>query len=138
MRIIIAPAKKMNADTDSLECRGLPQFLPKTQRLLQRMREMDPQQLQKLWKCNDSIAELNIQRLKDMDAIWEGSRIVIAERSVNVDSIQKLVSIGSDRTVLVVCHGGVCRLFRAYFENMTNDEYYHYSEPNGAVREYEL
>ena len=42
------------------------------------------------------------QRLKDMDAIWEGSRIVIAERSVNVDSIQKLVSIGSDRTVLVV------------------------------------
>ena len=43
-----------------------------------------------------------------------------------------------DRTVLIVCHGGVCRLFRAYFEDMTNDEYYHYSEPNGAVREYEL
>ena len=43
-----------------------------------------------------------------------------------------------DKTVLIVCHGGVCRLFRAYFEDMTNDEYYHYSEPNGAVREYEL
>ena len=43
-----------------------------------------------------------------------------------------------DKTVLVVCHGGVCRLFRAYFEDMTNDEYYHYSEPNGAVRAYEL
>ena len=42
------------------------------------------------------------------------------------------------KTVLLVCHGGVCRLFRAYFENMTNDEYYHYSEPNGAVRAYEL
>ena len=43
-----------------------------------------------------------------------------------------------DKTVLIVCHGGVCRLFRAYFEDMTNDEYYHYSEPNGAVRAYEL
>lgn len=43
-----------------------------------------------------------------------------------------------DRTVLIVCHGGVCRLVRAYFENMTNDEYYHYSEPNAAVRAYEL
>lgn len=41
-----------------------------------------------------------------------------------------------DKTVLMVCHGGVLRLVRTYFENMTNDEYFHYSEPNAAVREY--
>ncbi len=42
------------------------------------------------------------KRLKDMDAVWEGSRIFIAERWVNIDSIQKLVSIGMGKTVLLV------------------------------------
>ena len=41
-------------------------------------------------------------RLKEMDAVWEDSRIVIAERSVNVEYIRKLVSIGTDQTVLLV------------------------------------
>lgn len=43
-----------------------------------------------------------------------------------------------DKNVLIVCHGGVMRLIRSYFEDMTNDEYYHYSEPNASVREFEL
>ena len=42
------------------------------------------------------------------------------------------------RGVLLVCHGGVCRVIRTYFEDMTNEEYFHYSEENGAVKEYEL
>ena len=42
------------------------------------------------------------------------------------------------QNVLLVCHGGVCRVIRTYFEDMTNDEYFHYSEENAAVREYEL
>lgn len=42
------------------------------------------------------------------------------------------------KNVLLVCHGGVCRAIRTYFEDMTNDEYYHYSEPNCAVREFEI
>lgn len=42
------------------------------------------------------------------------------------------------KNVLIVCHGGVMRLIRSYFEDMTNDEYYHYSEPNASVREFEL
>ena len=42
------------------------------------------------------------------------------------------------KNVLLVCHGGVCRVIRTYFEDMTNDEYFHYSEENAAVREYEL
>ena len=43
-----------------------------------------------------------------------------------------------DKNVLLVCHGGVMRLIRSYFENMTNDEYYHSSEKNGAIRDFEL
>lgn len=67
MRIILAPAKKMNADTDSLPWRDLPAMLPRTRILLEALRRMTPAELQKLWKCNDSIARLNVQRLMDMD-----------------------------------------------------------------------
>lgn len=67
MRIIISPAKKMNVDTDSLPCRGLPAFLPRTELLYERLREMSYQELKSLWKCNDQIAKLNSERLQVMD-----------------------------------------------------------------------
>lgn len=67
MRIIISPAKKMNADTDSLPVEALPVFLARTEELLAALRTMGPQELQKLWKCNDQIAQLNVQRLAEMD-----------------------------------------------------------------------
>ena len=67
MRIIISPAKKMNADTDTLPYRDLPEFLPKTQQLLDRLRAMNEDELKRLWKCNDQIAALNAQRLREMD-----------------------------------------------------------------------
>ena len=43
-----------------------------------------------------------------------------------------------DQNVLLVCHGGVCRAVRTYFEDMTNDEYFSYSEENATARAYEL
>lgn len=42
------------------------------------------------------------------------------------------------KNVLLVCHGGVCRVVRTYFEDMTNEEYFCYSEENANVRTYEL
>lgn len=67
MRIIISPAKKMREDTDSLPWRDFPVFLPRTEVLLQKLREMSADDLKKLWKCNDQIAALNIDRLTRMD-----------------------------------------------------------------------
>lgn len=67
MRIIISPAKKMNVDTDSFACRGLPALLNKTEQLYGRLRGMSFQELKTLWKCNDQIAQLNVGRLLDMD-----------------------------------------------------------------------
>ena len=67
MTIILAPAKKMRVDTDSFATRDLPQFLDRTEALLAALRAMPPDKLQKLWKCNDSIAALNVERLADMD-----------------------------------------------------------------------
>ena len=66
MKIIISPAKKMNVDTDSLPIDSLPPFLPHTERLLSALQTMSPKELQSLWKCNDNLAQLNIERLKAM------------------------------------------------------------------------
>ena len=67
MRIIISPAKKMNVDMDSFPCQDLPKFLPRTQHLCKILQSMSGAELKKLWKCNDQIAALNIQRLQNMD-----------------------------------------------------------------------
>lgn len=67
MRIIISPAKKMNADMDSLPYRDLPKFLPNTEEICRKLQSMSYEELKKLWKCNDQIAQLNVRRLRDMD-----------------------------------------------------------------------
>ena len=66
MRIIISPAKKMNSDMD-LPYESLPQFLSKTRKLLRCLQGMDYASLKSLWRCNDSIARLNYDRLQKMD-----------------------------------------------------------------------
>ena len=67
MQIIISPAKTMREDTDSFDIAGLPRFLPQTRQILSVLRAMRPDELQALWKCSDSIAELNIHRLERMN-----------------------------------------------------------------------
>lgn len=51
--------------------------------------------------------------------------------------IEELKQKYPDKNILLVCHGGVCRLIRTYFEDMTNDEYFHYCELNANIREYQ-
>lgn len=52
--------------------------------------------------------------------------------------IEEIKAKYPDKNVLLVCHGGVCRLIRTYFEDMTNDEFFHYCEENANIREYSL
>ena len=52
--------------------------------------------------------------------------------------IEELKGKYPDKNVLLVCHGGVCRSVRTYFVDMTNDEYFLYSEENAASKVYEL
>lgn len=67
MRIIISPAKKMNVNTDSLPWQDMPQFLDRTEQLVQVLQGMGYEDLKRLWKCNDAIAGLNRERLEYMD-----------------------------------------------------------------------
>lgn len=40
--------------------------------------------------------------------------------------------------VLLVCHGGVCRVINTYFRDMTNEAFFRYSLGNCMLEEYEL
>ena len=82
MRIIISPAKKMNVDTDSLPWHDLPAYLNKTEQLYNVLREMSRDDLKKLWKCNDSIAELNYRRLETMDLYSRLTPAVLAYEGI--------------------------------------------------------
>ncbi len=66
MRIILSPAKKMNVD-DSLPWQDLPTFLNRTEKILEVLQGMNAGELKRLWKCNDQIAALNVDRLAHMD-----------------------------------------------------------------------
>lgn len=82
MRIIISPAKKMNVDADSLSPNDMPQFLTETELLMKTMQGMSDKELQALWKCNDSIAKLNIERLRNMDLNGELTPAILSYEGI--------------------------------------------------------
>lgn len=82
MRIIIAPAKKMVVDTDSFAVDGLPRFLEQTERLKAVLQTMSPEELHVLWKCNDAIAKLNVERLDHMDLRHDLTPAIIAYEGI--------------------------------------------------------
>lgn len=67
MKIIISPAKKMNVDTDTFSYKEMPKFLNYTEELKEWIQTLSFEQMQKLWACNDQIAELNFRRFREMD-----------------------------------------------------------------------
>jgi len=44
----------------------------------------------------------------------------------------------SDKKVLLLCHGGICRVIRSYFVDMTNEEYASFVTENASMTEYEF
>lgn len=42
------------------------------------------------------------------------------------------------KKVLLICHGGVCRVLHTYFQDMTNEEFFNYNLDNAVLQEYEL
>ena len=67
MKIIISPAKKMMVDTDSLGYAGLPVYIKEAEEIGTYLRQSTLDELKKLWACNDKIAELNYERIQNLD-----------------------------------------------------------------------
>ena len=82
MRIIISPAKKMKVDTDSFPYRDLPVFLSNTEEICGELQSMSYEELKKLWKCNDQIAQLNVRRLREMDLLGRLTPAVLAYEGI--------------------------------------------------------
>ena len=52
--------------------------------------------------------------------------------------IDKIKEEYSEKKILLISHGGVCRIIRTYFTDMTNEEFFHYTLENAKCEEYEL
>ena len=82
MRIIVSPAKKMCVDLDSFHVQQLPAFLPDAERICDILQSMSEAELKKLWKCNDSILALNVQRLRNMDLRYGLTPAILAYEGI--------------------------------------------------------
>jgi len=60
---------------------------------------------------------------------------VAARTYTLIEEVQKKYA---GKNVLFVCHGGVCRVIKTYFCDMTNDEFFHYGQSNCGYEVYEL
>lgn len=67
MRFIISPAKKMNETPDILDFQGYPEFVEDADILREYVAGLSYGEAKALWKCNDSIAELNFERFHRMN-----------------------------------------------------------------------
>ena len=65
MKIIIAPAMKMQVDGDSLPPRSQPQFLAQAQTLHNWLKTLSFEQAQQLWQCSTRLARLNYDQLQN-------------------------------------------------------------------------
>lgn len=67
MRIIIAPAKQMKVDTDTLPWSNLPVFLEQAERLKEWINSLSYEEQKRLWACSDKIARENAERFAHMN-----------------------------------------------------------------------
>lgn len=67
MLFMISPAKKMVDAGDAFAWRDMPRFLSQTRELLDALRALSYDEAKALWKCSDALAELNYERVRDMD-----------------------------------------------------------------------
>ena len=82
MRIIIAPAKKMVVDTDSLPPRDLPALIERTEVLRKWVCGLSYAQQKALWRCSDKLATLNYERFCSMDLTRNTTAAVLAYEGI--------------------------------------------------------
>lgn len=79
MQIIIAPARRMQTDTDSFPVRQLPKFIDQAQQILDYLRGLSYDQIHRLWwNCSEKIARPNYQRLHQMNLRRDLTPAIIA------------------------------------------------------------
>jgi len=82
MKIIIAPAKKMLVDPDSLAYQGLPQYLTATAQILTQLRQLSYPAAKKLWHCSDKLALPNYDWLQKLDLKHQLTPAILSYRGI--------------------------------------------------------
>ncbi|GAA3626202.1 peroxide stress protein YaaA [Lactobacillus hamsteri] len=78
MKIIIAPAKKMERDLDSFPIQTMPQFLDKTEVLAEFLKSRNDAQLKELWQASDRVIQSSKKQLEEMDLTHRLTPAIIA------------------------------------------------------------
>ncbi len=87
MKIIIAPAKKMKVDQDSFLVQTQPQFLEKTQVLLDFLRSRNFDQLKEIWRANNKIIKTNQLNLERFELNSQLSPSIVAFNGIQYQYI---------------------------------------------------
>lgn len=87
MKILISPTKKMKIEED-MRAKSLPIFLEESREIFSRLKELSPDELQKLWACNDKILEENLHRLGNMGFNIEQSPAILAYEGLQFQSMK--------------------------------------------------
>ena len=82
MIIIISPAKKMKAEDDVLPYKQMPVFVKDAEIILNYLKSLNYNKLKQIWKCNDKIAALNFNRIKDMNLYGKLSPAIFAYEGI--------------------------------------------------------
>ena len=64
---IVSPAKKMNVVEGPPYATSEPRFVARSQLLLDALRSLSYDEAKELWRCSDRLAQLNYERLQEMD-----------------------------------------------------------------------
>ncbi len=67
MKVIISPAKKMVVNQDDFDVQGMPMYLKQTTEILDALRQLSYDQLEKLWHTSDQLTEASYRQLQDID-----------------------------------------------------------------------
>ena len=81
------------------------------------------------------------QALRLRSAVVSGGELPGADAVFGPEGPEKIgivLKAAGGAPTLLVCHGGVIRVMKTYFEDMTNDEFTSYAMQNCGVLEYDL
>lgn len=67
IKILISPTMRMEEDNEGFSHKQLPKLLSDTQILLEYLQSLNYEELKNIWKCSDKLAELNFERIAQMD-----------------------------------------------------------------------
>lgn len=67
MKVIISPAKKMIVNQDDFDVQAKPVYLDQATEILNALRQLDYEQLKKLWHASEKLTQASYEQLKHID-----------------------------------------------------------------------